>query len=137
VDKLKMLSSLPYLELHSRQPQLLDPYLYHQFSLQNVWSIAPIVQQIDEEQYDLIVISGSDSPADSEFRVSSRGTSGWGADTLGPMASHYRVLCEVPDFLALVPRNRANVLQDKDIARIFGQPCRATSRTPQLAPGMR
>jgi hypothetical protein len=137
VDKLKMLSALPYLELRSREPQLLDPYLYHQFSLQNVWSMAPIVQRIDEEEYDLIVISGSDGPADSEFRVSYRGTSGWGADTLGPMMSHYRVLCEVPSFLALVPRNRPGAVREKDIARIFGQPCLATVRTPQLAPGVR
>jgi hypothetical protein len=53
------------------------------------------------------------------------------------MASHYRVLCEVPDFLALAPRDRDSGVRDKDITRIFGQPCRATVRTPQLAPGVR
>jgi hypothetical protein len=53
------------------------------------------------------------------------------------MASHYRALCEVPDYIALVPRDRASILQEKDIARIFGQPCRATGRTPQLAPELR
>jgi hypothetical protein len=138
VDRIKVLSDLPYLELHSRYPQFLDPLFYHHLSLRNAWSVAPILQQIDGEEYDLIVINGSDGQTDSEFLVSGyRGTSRWGADTLGPMASHYRALCEVPDYIALVPRDRASILQEKDIARIFGQPCRATGRTPQLAPELR
>jgi len=138
VEKLKMLSSLSYLEMRSREPQLLDPLLYHHLSLQNVGSIAPIVQQIDNEEYDLIVIEGEDGPSDSEFLVKSfRGVSFWGADTLVPMASHYRALCEVQHFIALVPRDRSSILQDKDIGHIFGQPCRATVRVPQLAPGER
>jgi hypothetical protein len=138
VDKLKMLSSLSYLEMRSRQPQLLDPFLYHLLSVQNLSSFASIVQQIDNEEYDLILIEGGDGPSDSEFLVKSfRGVSFWGAETLGPMASHYRALCEVPDYIALVPRDRSSILQEKDIARIFGQPCRATGRTPQLAPGAR
>ena len=133
-----MLSSLSYLEMRSRQPQLLDPFLYHLLSVQNLWSFASIVQQIDNEEYDLILIDGDDGPGDSEFLVKSfREVSFWGADTLGPMVSRYRVLCEEPHFIALVPRDRAGILQEKDIARIFGQPCRATGRTPRLAPGVR
>ena len=135
---MKMLSSLYYLEMRSRQPQLLDPFLYHLLSVQNLWSFASIVQQIDNEEYDLILIDGDDGPGDSEFLVKSfREVSFWGADTLGPMVSRYRVLCEEPHFIALVPRDRAGILQEKDIARIFGQPCRATGRTPRLAPGVR
>ena len=137
LNNLKMLSDNSYLELRSRQPQLLDPFFYYQLSLQNVGSIAPIIRQIDEEEYDLILIAGSDGQTDSEFFISSRGTPGWGAETLGPMASHYWALCEVPDYVALVPRDRASILHEKDIARIFGQPCRTTSRMPQLESGAR
>jgi hypothetical protein len=138
LERLKMLSSVPYLEMRSRQPQLLDPFLYRLLSVRNLWSFAPIDRQIDGEEYDLIVITGDDGKAESEyFARSIRGFSCWGKGTLDAMASHYRALCEVPDFLVLVPRDRAGILQDKDLARIFGQPCRATGRTPQLAPGMR
>jgi hypothetical protein len=137
LNKLKMLSDNSYLELRSRQPQLLDPYYYHQLSMLNVWSIAPIIRQIDGEEYDLILIAGSDGPTDSEFLISFRGTSGWGADTLSSMVSHYRALCEIQGFLALAPRDRPGGAKEEDIARIFGQPCRATGRTPQVAPGMR
>jgi hypothetical protein len=138
VGNLKILSGLPYLEMRSRQPQLLDPFFYHALSIQNLWSFAPIIEQIDREEFDLILVTGSDGPSDSEFLVKSiRGVSDWGADTLGPMVSHYRVLCEVPSLLALVPRDRAGPVQGEDIARIFSQPCRVTDRTPQLAPGMR
>jgi hypothetical protein len=138
VEDLKILSGWPYLEMRSRQPQLLDPFLYRVLSLRNVWSFAPIIEQIDREEFDLIMVAGSDGPGDSEFEVKSiRGVSGWGADTLGPMASHYRVLCAIPNVVVLVPRDRPNSLENKDIARIFGQPCLATGRTPQLAPGVR
>jgi hypothetical protein len=138
VEKLKILSSWPYLEMRSRQPQLLDPFLYRQLALQKLWSFAPIIRQIDGEEYDLIMIRGDDGPTDSEFLVKSiRGISGWAADTVGPIASHYRTLCEVPFIIVLVPRDRSVAFRDEDIARILHQPCRATNRLPQLEPGMR
>jgi hypothetical protein len=138
VDKIRMLTDTHYLELFSREPQLLDPIFYHQLFAENVWSFAPIVQQIDREEYDLILLWGSDGPAPSQFTVISyRGFSGWGTETLGPIMSHYRALCEVPGHIALVPRDRVGAVQDEDIARIFGQPCLSTGRTPQIAPGMR
>lgn len=138
VNGIRMLTDTHYLELYSREPQLLDPIYYHQLFVENLWSFAPIVQKIDDEEYDLIMLWGSDGPASSQFSVIGfRGFSGWGTETLGPMARHYRALCEVPEHIALVPRNRPVALQDKDIARIFGQPCLATIRTPQVAPGVR
>lgn len=138
IERLKVLSDLPYLEVRSGQPQLMDPFYYHQLSRQNLWSGAPIMKKIENEDYDLVLISGKDGPADSEFSVVGfRGTSFWGADTLSEIMSHYSVLCEVPESLALVPRDRSDTVQGKDIARIFRQPCRATGRLPQLAPGMR
>jgi hypothetical protein len=138
VERLEVLSDLPYLEMRSREPHLLDPFYYHQLAVQHLWSVAPIMNKIDGEEYDLVVISGKDAPADSEFSIDGyRGTSYWGADILGELMSHYQVLCEVPGSLALVPRDRSDALHDSDIARIFRQPCRATSRRPQLAPGLR
>jgi hypothetical protein len=138
VENLKILSGWPYLEMRSRQPQLLDPFLYRVLSIQHLWSCAPIVEQVDGEEFDLILIAGSDGPGASEFQVKSiREVSGWGGDMLGPTVSHYRALCEFPGSLALVPRDRDSGVRDKDITRVFGQPCRATVRTPQLAPGMR
>ena len=137
VDKIKMLTDLHYLEMFSREPQLLDPIYYHQLSVQHRWSFAPIVQQIDAEEYDLILLWGHDGPGDSQFSiVGFRGFSGWGTDTLGPMASHYRPVCEVAKHIALVPRYRSGTVRKKDIERIFGQPCLATDRTPQVTVGM-
>jgi hypothetical protein len=69
--------------------------------------------------------------------VNFRGSSFWGADTVKEMISHYQPLCEVPEFLALVPKDRAGVPGDADVARIFRQPCYPTNRTPKIAPGAR
>ena len=137
VDKLVILSDLPYLELRSRQPQLLEPQFYNLLYLQNVWSDAPILQQIDGEEYDLVLINGVDGVSSSLFSVAGfRGISHWGAGTLNEINRHYRTLCEVPDYIAFVPRDKFSTLQPEEIERIFRQPCRASNRTLQLAPGM-
>jgi hypothetical protein len=138
LDRVSMLSTVPYLEMRSRQPQLLDPFLYRLLSARNQWSFAQIDRKINGEEFDLVVINGNDGKDDSEYSVSSnRGFSWWSGETLDAMASHYRALCEVPHLIALVPRDRSGTLQEQDITRILGQPCRATGRIPQLAPGMR
>jgi hypothetical protein len=142
MGKLKLLSGYPFLEMRSREPELLDPFLYRLLSLQKVWSFDSIVKQVEREEYDLILIKGVDDSRDSKLLVESfHGVSFWGEETLGPIASHYRGLCELrgydgSDQIALVPRHRSSELQDKDISRIFGQPCLATNRIPQPDPGM-
>lgn len=139
VERLQLLSTnTSYLELHSSQPQLMDAYYYHQLALQERWSNAPIARKIDGEEYDLILLGGEDGHPDSEYWVGGfRGTAVFGDDTLAEIRSHYRDLCEVPGNMALVPRDRPDSLQVEDIARIFGQTCRATERIPQVQPGLR
>ncbi len=138
VGELRMLSDWPYLELRSRNPILLDPYFYHQLSLQGVWSIAPIVASIDGREYDLILISGSHSRDQTGFTMHTyRGFSNWGPETLNAMRQSYQALCEVPGFMALVPKNRPDMVREENISEIFQQPCLATNRQLQIAPGMR
>jgi hypothetical protein len=136
VVHLEMLTDNSYLEVRSRDPQLLDPYLYNEFSKQGAWSDAPIRQRVDAEAYDLLLIGGSDGASSTEFFVGSyRGTSDWGSDLLTEMSLHYRPLCETTDYLALVPMDRTAPLNSANIAEIFNEPCRATRRIPQTAPG--
>lgn len=136
VANLNMLSDVPYLELRSRQPQLLDTFLYNELSKQRVWSDEPIRRGIDTEAYDLILIGGNDGASSSEFLVAGfRGTSLWGADVVREMTLHYRVLCETPGHVALVPLDRTTPLNTDDIAEIFNQPCRLTDRRPKVSPG--
>jgi len=138
LDKLNMLSNSAYLEIHSRQPELLDPNFYDQLAIRKAFSFSPVLARIDAEQYDLILIVGEDTKAGADFVVANfRGSSHWGGDTVAEMNSHYRPLCEVPGNLALVPKDRAGAPQAAVIARIFRQPCNPTSRTLKIAPGAR
>ena len=138
LDKFTMLSNSAYIEMRSREPQLLDANFYNQLSLRNAFSFTPVLQKIDAEQYDLILIGGDDGKTDTDFVIMNfRGSSYWGADTVEAMKSHYRLLCEVPGNLALVPKDRAGAPQAADIARIFRQPCNPASRTLKIAPGAR
>ena len=136
VAKLEMLTDNSYLELRSRDPQLLDPFVYNQLSQQGAWSDASIRHKIDAEGYDLLLIGGGDGTTGTEFFAASfRGMSVWGAALLREMSLHYRPLCETSSYLALVPMNRTAPLDSNDVAGIFREPCVVTSRTPMLEPG--
>ncbi len=137
VANLTMLTDLPYIELRSKQPQLLDTFTYNEFVKQRVWQDTPIRERIDSGNYDLLLIGGQkEQGSATEFFVENfRGTSLWGADLLGEMTAHYRVLCETKDYLAMVPANRTSPVSVTDIAEIFHQPCRASIREPKVAPG--
>ena len=138
VSQLKILSDLGYLEMNSREPELLDPYYYRNVALRNVWSFAPIAAQIDRQEFDLILIGGEDGKSGTEFTVSGfRGVSYWGAHDLDDMQSHYRGLCEVPGYLAFVPRERAGSVRGEDVQEIFRKPCRQTDRIPHVERSLR
>jgi hypothetical protein len=138
IGDIRMLSDWPYLELRSRNPVLLDPYFYHQLSLQGVWSGEPIVTSIGNEEYDLILINGTLRDNESDFIVHSfRGFSNWGAETVNAMSRNYQTLCEVPGFMALVPRARASPVRAEDVSEIFQQSCVVTNRSLRLAAGAR
>jgi hypothetical protein len=140
ISSMTMLSDLSYLEMRSRDPQLMDPAFYHQISMQKVWSGSVILDRIGMGVYDLILIKGEDAPMDSGFAVLGyRGISTWGPDMLDAMNLHYRPLCELPGYIALVPRdpsrNQTNVPSAETIGEIFRKPCEASNRTLQLSPG--
>ena len=136
VANMTMLTDLSYLEMRSREPQFMDPAFYHQMSLRKAWSGSYILQRINSGAYDLIILKGADGPADSTFSVLGyREVSNWGDDMLGAMRTHYRAVCEVPRYMALVPRDRPDALRAESVGQIFQQPCVMSNRVPQLEAG--
>jgi len=136
VADLNVLSDMPYLELRSRQPQMLDPYTYNELSLRKAWSDAPLRQRIDAENYDLVLIAEGNGGTEAVFSVRSyRGISFWGVGVIREITLHYRPLCETSDHLALVPLDRAVSISSETIAHIFHEPCRVSRREPQVASG--
>lgn len=136
IGSLNMLSGNPYIELRSRRPQLLDPFMYNELAKQGFWSDAPIRQNIDSESYDLLLLDGHDINNSTDFEITGfRGVSFWGGDVLKEMTLHYRVLCDTSNVLALVPANKNSSLTSADITEIFHHPCSASDRRPALTPG--
>jgi hypothetical protein len=135
VANLDLLSDLPYLELRSRRPQLLEPSFYSNLAHHHAFSDAQLLQRVDVEEYDLVLISGIMRTPGEKFLVPSvRGTPTWAPDLLNEIALHYRPLCEIPGELALVPRDRQSPVRIEDMVELFHEPCIASSRLPQLAP---
>ena len=136
LGNLTVLSDVPYLELRTLRPQLLDPYFYNQLSQQRQWSDAPIRHGIDSEVYDLVLLTGIDSNSGPAFVVRDfRGTSYWGTEVLQEMMLHYKVLCDMSDHLALVPRGGTSSLRKADIEGIFHESCHAADPRLEVASG--
>ena len=143
IENLTMLTDLPYLELRSKEPQLLDTFTYNEFAKQGAWQDAPVLKKMDAKEYDLLLMDGNDAADQQTFLVSGfRGVSLWSEDLLRESSLNYRVLCEVGSGEAsihriiLVPQGRQESVTASEIATIFNSPCYATNRTPQLAAGM-
>lgn len=143
IENLTMLTDLPYLELRSKEPQLIDTFTYNEFAKQGVWKDTPVLERIDAKHYDLLLMDGKDSADQQAFQVNGfRGVSLWSEDLLRESALNYRVLCEVGNGndnyqrLILVPQSRQVNLSASDVETIFHSPCYATDRRPELAPGM-
>lgn len=133
---LRLLSDWPYLEASSMEPEMLDPYFYHQLALQGLWSSKPIDTAVSEKSYDLVLLGGKDAEEQESFYVHSyRGYSDWNIETLASLREYYRPLCEVPGYIALVPKARASRVQTSDVSGVFKTPCQTTQRSVQQTPG--
>lgn len=141
---LNMLSDLSYLEIQSREPQLMDPYVYHQFALRGTWSDTPLNERVDHSDFDLVLIQGFDAPNSTTFTpLDIWNISFWGQSTIDALHRHYLPICETYgmrgafDVLAMVPRNRESRIDASVLTSVFQTPCRSTRRVLELDQGAR
>jgi hypothetical protein len=112
-----LLSNLPYLEAHSKQPLLLDPLLYHVLEMKHVLSLSPISDEVNQEQFDLVILQGSPAPDGKNFVVANLvEVSEYGRPLVSDLNAHYGsfLLCVDPatglSTIVLKPRHRESLL---------------------------
>ncbi len=134
----EMLSDRPYLEAGSRNPQLLDPFFYHQLSLQHLWSIDPVLARIDGQMFDLIAIHGQRAVSAPVFEIDhTNGMSVWGPEVVDAIHRHYRALCAVSNEMMFVPDGKFSRIDAAQMQAVFGEPCFPTEDKLQVEQGSR
>ncbi|MGB6200461.1 MAG: glycosyltransferase family 39 protein [Candidatus Acidiferrales bacterium] len=143
----RVLSDVTTMNVHGREPNLLDPFGAHMLELTGNWDPAPVVDNLKRGDYDLIVLTRAgflqDVPsprgasalstenATTIFVPSYRGISYFGPEEVAIINDKYEVLCSTKSSVVLIPRGRAVAAPPEAFSRMFGQPCRSEN------PGLR
>jgi hypothetical protein len=121
----RVLSDVTTMNLHGREPVLLDPFGAHVLELTGNWDSTPIVESLKRADYDLILfIHANNLHTVPNFR----GVSYFGRDEVRIMNENYEVLCSNADSLVLKPRGRDVAATPEMFNRLFKQPCEIGQR---------
>ena len=127
LSSLKILSDDDYLELHTRDPELIDPVTAHSLELQGRWSSAGIVREAQSGSYDLVILNRG------RQIWSYRNVSSFAPTVVDALNENYEILCGYGDVgLVLKPRSRESAASPEMLSRVLGW-CGATPPGPNLA----
>jgi len=110
----KILAVDPYITLHGRDPEMLDPFTTHVFELAGRWDPSPVVQSIQRGDYDLVVLYSG------RTIYSYRGISFFGRPIVNSLNANYEVFCVAGDTVALKPRSRGIAATPETLRPILG-----------------
>jgi Dolichyl-phosphate-mannose-protein mannosyltransferase len=132
LQSLKVISDAPYIAMHGRDPELLDPYTSHSFELKGYWNPSDVITKIQHGDYDLVIL------VNGHIIRSYRGISFFGSPIVNSLNADYEVRCMVGYTLVLQPRSREIAVTPEVLNSIVG-PCASDGidRAPNLSLGAR
>lgn len=130
LQSLKVVSDAPYVAMHGRDPELLDPYTSHSFELNGHWSPSDVITNIQHGDYDLVILTSG------HIIRSYRGISFFGIPIVNSLNANYEVRCVAGGALVLTPRSREIAAIPEMLSSILG-PCvsNGVDRAPNLSLG--
>jgi hypothetical protein len=120
VRPFRVLSDLTTLNVHGREPNLLDPFGAHVLELTGHWDSTPVVENLNRGDYDLIVLTRVNY---RHFVPSFRGISYFSPREIRTINDKYEVLCSTLTRMVLKPRGREVPATPEMFSEIFNQPC--------------
>ena len=134
----RVLSDLTTMNVHGREPALLDPFGAHVLELTKHWDSTPLVEGLNHGDYDLIILTRV-----SYLHVlpSFRGVSYFSPYETTIINEKYEVLCSTLTQMVLKPKGREVQATPEMFGKMFGQRCgtgyRQRPMDLRLAPGSR
>ena len=134
----RILSDRTTMNVHGREPNLLDPFGAHVLELTGYWNSAPVVDKLNRGEYDLIILTRVTFRHVIPFF---RGISYFSPDEVAIMNEKYEVLCSTMESMVLKPRWREVAATPQMFSQLFNSRCgTGFRRVPlhlQLAPDTR
>jgi hypothetical protein len=125
LSSFKVLSDDGYLEVHTRDPEIIDPFTIHSLELQGRWNPSGVVANVQTHAYDLVILGNGRVIKDY------RGIAFFGPVILNALNENYEVLCGYGNGVVLKPRSREAAAGPEMLSRILG-PCVAKPPEPNL-----
>lgn len=127
----RIISDRSVLALYGHDPDLLDNFAVHSLELNNLWSSAPLVDDIRREKYDLILLLRVNY---KHVATNYRGVSEYSPDVLAAINEKYGVLCSTMMSIILKPRDRDVPLTAEYFGRMLDVRCGTASynKSPKL-----
>ena len=98
----RVLSDIPYLAAHGKQPELLDPSVNHYLELAGHWSSKPIRDELQAGGFDYVIVGASDGQVRKW-----RGLTLFSDSILREIDRDYQFYCASRRIAVYVPGNRA------------------------------
>jgi hypothetical protein len=119
LHSLHILSTDPYLTVQGRDPLLLDPYLNGVLENKHVWSPEPILTEIRQQSFDIVVIHEI-----NHTPVTYRSADLISRTIQDELRVNYRPLCRTSAFVVLHPLRQANFTPE-DATTVLAERCYA------------
>jgi len=126
------------MNVHGRDPILLDPFGAHVLELTGHWDPTPLVDGLNTGLYDMIILTRVNV---FHFIPSFRGISYFSPKEISIINQKYEILCTTLDRMVLRPRGRDIPVTPEMIGRMFNESCgtgfRSHPMSLKLAPDAR
>jgi hypothetical protein len=116
----RVLSDLTTMNVHGREPNLLDPFGAHVLELTGHWDSTPLLENLNNGKYDLIIFTRVSM---FHFIPSFRGISYLGPAEIKAVNEKYEVLCSTLSQYVLRPRGREVAATPEMFGKLFNTPC--------------
>lgn len=130
LQSFRIISDVPYIAMHGRDPELLDPFLMHTLELTKRWDPSGVIESVRRGDYDLVILTCGRTVC------SFRGISKFGLPLVDSLNRNYEVLCAADQTLVLTPRVRDIGATPEWLGSVLGMPCVSSlDRAPNLSFG--
>jgi hypothetical protein len=134
----RVISDLTTMNMHGREPMLLDPFGAHVLELTGNWDGTPVLESLERGDYDLIILTRVSL---DHLVPAFRGVSDFSPEQVRMMNEKYEILCSTDRSTVLMPRGREVAATPEMFARMFQEPCwtylRPRPMDLKLEPGAR
>ena len=108
------------MNVHGREPNLLDPFGAHVLELTGHWDSSPVLAGLDRGDYDLIILT---RVSFHHTIPSFRGVSYFSPAEIRTIDDKYEVLCSTLESMVLKPRGREVAATPQKFSQMFNAPC--------------